>query len=214
MGGELLATSDTQQQLCFSFEIARNNVRCLLWRCAVFQFCQLVQFLEYGYIQVDVLPFLHSVIIAQIYTKSIYPSTISVVYTVDGYDEIEYNTVILNEMRQGKREMEQLMEQIAHSKGKRTETLKSLRSAIAELGERYAGDALDQEILEHVTGSLYTEFGFASWWLRKRAHWDNFLAEARRQEALWETQNFDAQQCAFWDTLTNDVLNYLDGVRN
>lgn len=105
--------------------------------------------------------------------------------------------------------MKELMEQIENRKGSRTETLGSLRSVFATLGEEFDGDALDQKILEHATGSLYTDFGFASWWLRKRANWDEFLAEAQRQEALWGTQDSDAKQCAFWDTLTNDVLDYL-----
>ena len=104
--------------------------------------------------------------------------------------------------------MNKLMEKMEQNKDQRIMTLGCLRSTIKDLEERFDGDELDYQILEYVTVYLYHDFGFAGWWLRNRAYWDKFLAEAQRQERAGGYPE-DAEQRAFWDTLTIDVIDYL-----
>lgn len=94
----------------------------------------------------------------------------------------------------------------------RLTTLSGFRAGLQDLEERFEGDELECEILEYVTVHLYTDYGFAGWWLRNRACRDYFLQEAEQQV---ETGGYpeDIIERAFFDTLVNDVIDYL-GCKN
>jgi len=103
------------------------------------------------------------------------------------------------------------MEKVSRSRDRRIMKLFLLRDGVKELKEKFQDAAeLDCEILEYVTTYLYADHGFAGWWLRNRAHWDRFLFEAQWQLRVGGYEKSEEIEQAFFDTLVNDVLDYLE----